>query len=127
MMKCPICGVGENSKAYGGNEKCFHCGICGFVECECFYPDAENPIKEILDMIESRLIKLQKYRNDGKIKISTIDEIAKEALLEQLINRIKGMKKPEDDNCDEFCVGLEAGYNNAIDEILEILKTWDIC
>ena len=62
MVKCPICGVCENSKDDGGNENCFHCGTCGFVECACFYPDAEDPIKDILDMIETRLIKFRKDR-----------------------------------------------------------------
>jgi len=65
MIKCPICGVGENSKDDGGNENCFHCDICGFVECECFYPDAEDPINDMLDMIESKLVKFQKDRIEG--------------------------------------------------------------
>ena len=63
-IKCPVCGVGENSIDDGGNDKCFHCGTCGFVECECFNPYTKDPIKDILDMIESRLIKFQNNRND---------------------------------------------------------------
>ena len=62
MENCPICIVGKNSKADGGNENCFHCGTCGFVECECFHPHTETPIKDILDMIELRLIKFRKDR-----------------------------------------------------------------
>jgi len=61
IIKCPVCGVGENGNDEGGNERCFHCNTCGFVECECFYPGAEDPIEDILDMIRTRLIK---FRND---------------------------------------------------------------
>lgn len=30
---CPMCKVGVNSAKAGGNEHCFHCDLCGFVEC----------------------------------------------------------------------------------------------
>lgn len=34
-LRCPHCDKeGTNSRDAGGNEKCFHCGDCGFVECE---------------------------------------------------------------------------------------------
>jgi hypothetical protein len=32
FKKCPRCG-GNNSKKDGGNERCFHCGSCLYVEC----------------------------------------------------------------------------------------------
>lgn len=47
--KCPICRVGRNNKAYGGNKKCFHCGTCGFTECEVFDPRYENPVEAAMD------------------------------------------------------------------------------
>ena len=48
--KCPICG-GKNSKQYGGNERCFHCDNCSFVECshEDDYEILAKIIKERLD------------------------------------------------------------------------------
>lgn len=38
LIKCPDCKQGCNSKAAGGNEKCFHCDVCGLVECEVTSP-----------------------------------------------------------------------------------------
>ena len=32
-MKCPDCQQGCNSAAAGGNERCFHCDVCGLIEC----------------------------------------------------------------------------------------------
>jgi len=32
-IKCPDCQQGCNSAAAGGNERCFHCDVCGLVEC----------------------------------------------------------------------------------------------
>lgn len=31
--RCPHCGSRNNSHAEGGNEHCFHCGDCGWVDC----------------------------------------------------------------------------------------------
>lgn len=31
--KCPKCKKGVNSEPYGGNENCFHCSDCGYIEC----------------------------------------------------------------------------------------------
>lgn len=31
--ECPHCGGKNNSKAHGGNNRCFHCGDCEFTEC----------------------------------------------------------------------------------------------
>ena len=33
-MKCPKCKTGKNTKDEGGNERCFHCDSCGYVECK---------------------------------------------------------------------------------------------
>lgn len=38
QIACPECKQGCNSKAAGGNEKCFHCDVCGLVECEVTSP-----------------------------------------------------------------------------------------
>ncbi len=44
---CPHCKVGRNSKGYGGNDKCFHCGSCCYVECAIDYEkDIEQAHKE---------------------------------------------------------------------------------
>ena len=37
-ISCPDCKIGQNSKDAGGNDKCFHCGNCGLVECEVTSP-----------------------------------------------------------------------------------------
>ncbi|MGB2626448.1 MAG: hypothetical protein WAK20_06640 [Candidatus Acidiferrum sp.] len=39
-LRCPACR-GKNSKDAGGNKRCFHCGLCGFVECEWCSPAHE--------------------------------------------------------------------------------------
>lgn len=31
--KCPKCKKGVNSEPDGGNENCFHCSDCGYIEC----------------------------------------------------------------------------------------------
>jgi hypothetical protein len=31
--KCPSCKVGKNSRDLGGNDLCFHCDSCGYVQC----------------------------------------------------------------------------------------------
>jgi hypothetical protein len=41
---CPACKFGQNSRAAGGNERCFHCEKCWYVECmicECYLSDEE--------------------------------------------------------------------------------------
>ena len=38
---CPACKAGHNCKGQGGNARCFHCGNCGFVECEYSEPGYE--------------------------------------------------------------------------------------
>lgn len=50
---CPICYTGHNSKAYGGNDRCFHCSVCGFVECN-FNKDG---MVEWTEIIKNRLTK----------------------------------------------------------------------
>jgi len=50
--ECPICG-GKNSKAYGGNDRCFHCETCGFVQC------ATTP-KDLIYMLKKRINKFYK-------------------------------------------------------------------
>lgn len=30
---CPHCQTGENSTEHGGNDRCFHCGLCGYIQC----------------------------------------------------------------------------------------------
>jgi hypothetical protein len=37
-MACPDCKQGCNSAALGGDEWCFHCDVCGLVECEVTSP-----------------------------------------------------------------------------------------
>ncbi len=32
LERCPKCGSTANSRALGGNDRCFHCE-CGYVEC----------------------------------------------------------------------------------------------
>lgn len=42
-LRCPRCGKEKaNSATAGGNETCFHCGQCGFVECEWNSPAHEE-------------------------------------------------------------------------------------
>jgi hypothetical protein len=41
-MSCPECQQGCNSKALGGTEKCFHCDVCGLLECEVTSPSLEE-------------------------------------------------------------------------------------
>ena len=62
LDKCPICRVGRNDKQYGGNKTCFHCGTCGFTECEVFSP-MSNPIKEYIQIIEKRLLKFREVKS----------------------------------------------------------------
>jgi len=41
-LRCPHCDKeNSNSADAGGNERCFHCGSCGFVECEWSSPAHE--------------------------------------------------------------------------------------
>lgn len=53
-MSCPVCGYGSNSIENGGNENCFHCSLCGFIECEW---EKDNYL-EIIDVIKNKLDKL---------------------------------------------------------------------
>lgn len=39
---CPHCKVGQNSKRDGGNENCFHCGSCWYVECALEFAEMEK-------------------------------------------------------------------------------------
>jgi len=41
-MTCPDCKQGNNSKAGGGSETCFHCDNCGLVECMVTSPALEE-------------------------------------------------------------------------------------
>lgn len=41
-MSCPDCKQGCNSAGAGGNEHCFHCDVCGLVECEVTSPALEE-------------------------------------------------------------------------------------
>ena len=50
--ECPVCG-GGNSKADGGNDRCFHCATCGFVQC------ATTP-KDLIYMLKKRINKFYK-------------------------------------------------------------------
>lgn len=46
-LRCPHCDKqGVNSKGAGGNNLCFHCGECGFVECEWCSPAHESCVAE---------------------------------------------------------------------------------
>jgi hypothetical protein len=47
-MKCPDCKRGCNSAGLGGNERCFHCGNCGLIECVITSPvlDENGSISE---------------------------------------------------------------------------------
>ena len=55
---CPHCKEGKNSKADGGNERCFHCGNrnCGFIECYWSVYDVEQALssqrKELIEEIK---------------------------------------------------------------------------
>jgi len=40
-MTCPDCGS-QNSEANGGNDRCFHCGNCGLIECVVTSPVIEE-------------------------------------------------------------------------------------
>lgn len=33
VHECPICGSSENSPGFGGCPTCFHCGVCGWIQC----------------------------------------------------------------------------------------------
>jgi hypothetical protein len=33
---CPHCKTGTNSPEHGGNDKCFHCGSCGYIGCDTY-------------------------------------------------------------------------------------------
>jgi len=55
-MKCPVCG-GENSCMEGGNDRCFHCGDCGFFEC-MFHTE-----KEVLEYIEQLSNSIKRFYN----------------------------------------------------------------
>jgi hypothetical protein len=53
-LRCPHCDKqGSNSAAAGGNKRCFHCGECGFVECEWCSPAHEDRVAEPLAAKES--------------------------------------------------------------------------
>ena len=41
-ISCPDCKQGCNSRSAGGNERCFHCDVCGLVECEVMSPALEE-------------------------------------------------------------------------------------
>ena len=44
-LKCPDCGA-PNSTEQGGNERCFHCGNCGWTECVAvFAPECPDEDK----------------------------------------------------------------------------------
>lgn len=45
-MSCPECKQGCNSADFGGNEVCFHCDVCGLVECELDYDDSDFDLGE---------------------------------------------------------------------------------
>jgi len=55
--ECPVCGNGKNSKDHGGTERCFHCDVCGFVEC-MFRNDEYT---ELVDIIKKRLKSFYSY------------------------------------------------------------------
>ena len=62
--KCPRCG-GQNSPKAGGNTKCFHCGDCGFVECNIFSPvDGGDLIENEVERYKKRLIAFRNSRRD---------------------------------------------------------------
>jgi hypothetical protein len=52
MIKCPNCGSKNNSKKDGGNENCFHCGDCWYVECEQDFNE-RSKMEKIKEMISS--------------------------------------------------------------------------
>lgn len=39
ILLCPQCKTGGNARFKGGNDRCFHCGSCGFVECIATSPE----------------------------------------------------------------------------------------
>lgn len=44
LSVCPRCGCAENSKREGGNERCFHCADCGFLQCYWSSPDVAEEV-----------------------------------------------------------------------------------
>lgn len=82
--KCPNCGSSENSVILGGNDKCFHCGKCDYVQCvaECPEPAAnpdsageENDVKDVyvektLDHIAD---KPEMVKPDSQVELPVFD------------------------------------------------------
>lgn len=64
-LRCPACR-GKNSKDAGGNKRCFHCGLCGFVECEWCSPAHEYLAESEPPQGGTELKELRKDREEGK-------------------------------------------------------------
>lgn len=67
-QKCPECDSTDNSQDLGGNEKCFHCGACGYVQCACNNPADPTPVRAAPNTLDVE--RAEKWLKDNNMRPS---------------------------------------------------------
>ena len=91
---CPHCKKGKNSKDSGGNNKCFHCDSCPYVECNYTAWEIDNLIaSERTRLLSVESMKMEDVREfkDGDLVNNLLreDEMERNELRQSILSEME--------------------------------------